>query len=303
MFNLVTNFKPSDDQPKAIKDLMDNFNKGVNEQILLGATGTGKTFTMANIIKKLGKKTLVLAHNKTLAGQLYGELKALFPDNRVEYFISYYDYYQPEAYVVSSDTFIEKDASINDEIDELRHSATASLLDRDDVIVVASVSCIYGIGDPETYKNSLIFARIGDNYGRDTLINKLVELQYQRNDFEFERGTFRVRGDVIEIIPIYEREEGIRIDFFGDEIDSISRFEVISGKTIEQVKFVSIYPATHFMTDKDKLEEAIKRIREELKFRVKYFEEENMLLEAQRIEMRTKYDLEMLEEIATCSGV
>jgi len=303
MFNLVTNFKPSGDQPKAIKDLMDNFNKGVNEQILLGATGTGKTFTMANIIKKLGKKTLVLAHNKTLAGQLYGELKALFPDNRVEYFISYYDYYQPEAYVVSSDTFIEKDASINDEIDELRHSATASLLDRDDVIVVASVSCIYGIGDPETYKNSLIFARIGDNYGRDTLINKLVELQYQRNDFEFERGTFRVRGDVIEIIPIYEREEGIRIDFFGDEIDSISRFEVISGKTIEQVKFVSIYPATHFMTDKDKLEEAIKRIREELKFRVKYFEEENMLLEAQRIEMRTKYDLEMLEEIGTCSGV
>lgn len=303
MFDLVTNFKPSGDQPKAIEKLIENFNDGKKEQILLGATGTGKTFTIANVIKKMGKKTLVLAHNKTLAGQLYGELKALFPNNRVEYFISYYDYYQPEAYVVSSDTFIEKDASINDEIDELRHSATASLLSRDDVIVVASVSCIYGIGDPETYKNSLIFSRVGDNYGRDKLINRLVELQYQRNDFEFERGTFRVRGDVIEIIPIYEREEGIRIDFFGDEIDRISRFEVVSGKTIESVNFVTIYPATHFMTDKEKLEEAIKRIKNELEERVKYFEDNNQILEAQRLEMRTKYDLEMLEEIGTCSGV
>jgi len=303
MFKLVTDFTPSGDQPEAIKKLIENFDNGITEQILLGATGTGKTFTIANIIQKLGKKTLVLAPNKTLAGQLYGELKSLFPENRVEYFISYYDYYQPEAYVVSSDTYIEKDSSINDEIDELRHSATSSLLDREDVIVVASVSCIYGIGDPDTYKNALIFARIGDNYGRDKLINKLVELQYERNEFDFERGTFRVRGDIIEIIPIYEREEGIRIDFFGDEIDAISRFDVLTGKTIENIKFISIYPATHFVTDKEKLEEAIKRIKSELEERVKYFNDNNKLLEAQRIEMRTKYDLEMLEEIGTCSGV
>ncbi|HHT38039.1 MAG TPA: excinuclease ABC subunit UvrB [Mollicutes bacterium] len=303
MFKLISDFKPSGDQPKAIENLITNINNGLTEQILLGATGTGKTFTIANIIEKLGKKTLVLAPNKTLAGQLYGELKSLFPDNRVEYFISYYDYYQPEAYVVSSDTYIEKDSSINDEIDELRHSATSSLLDREDVIVVASVSCIYGIGDPDTYKNALIFARIGDNYGRDKLINKLVELQYERNEFDFERGTFRVRGDIIEIIPIYEREEGIRIDFFGDEIDAISRFDVLTGKTIENIKFISIYPATHFVTDKEKLEEAIKRIKLELEERVKYFNDNNKLLEAQRIEMRTKYDLEMLEEIGTCSGV
>src|SRR5690554_1670270 len=303
MFKLVTDFTPSGDQPQAIENLITNINDGLTEQILLGATGTGKTFTIANIIENLGKKTLVLAPNKTLAGQLYGELKSLFPENRVEYFISYYDYYQPEAYVVSSDTYIEKDSSINDEIDELRHSATSSLLDREDVIVVASVSCIYGIGDPDTYKNALIFARIGDNYGRDKLINKLVELQYERNEFDFERGTFRVRGDIIEIIPIYEREEGIRIDFFGDEIDAISRFDVLTGKTIENIKFISIYPATHFVTDKEKLEEAIKRIKSELEERVKYFNDNNKLLEAQRIEMRTKYDLEMLEEIGTCSGV
>lgn len=303
MFKLTSNFKPSGDQPQAIENLINNFNNGLTEQVLLGATGTGKTFTIANIIEKMGKKTLVLAPNKTLAGQLYGELKSLFSENRVEYFISYYDYYQPEAYVVSSDTYIEKDSSINDEIDELRHSATSSLLDRDDVIVVASVSCIYGIGDPDTYKNALIFARVGDNYGRDKLINKLVELQYERNEFDFDRGTFRVRGDVIEIIPIYEREEGIRIDFFGDEIDAISRFDVLTGKTIENIKFISIYPATHFVTDKEKLEEAIIRIKSELEERVKYFNDNNKLLEAQRIEMRTKYDLEMLEEIGTCSGV
>lgn len=303
MFKLVTDFTPSGDQPQAIENLITNINDGLTEQILLGATGTGKTFTIANIIEKLGKKTLVLAPNKTLAGQLYGELKSLFPENRVEYFISYYDYYQPEAYVVSSDTYIEKDSSINDEIDELRHSTTSSLLDREDVIVVASVSCIYGIGDPETYKNALIFARIGDNYGRDELINRLVEMQYERNDFDFERGTFRVRGDIVEIIPIYEREEGIRIDFFGDEIDEISRFDVLTGKKLESIKFITIYPATHFVTDKEKLEEAIRRIKKELKERIKYFEDNGKLLEAQRIEMRTKYDLEMLEEIGTCSGV
>ena len=303
MFKLVSPYKPSGDQPQAIEKLTKNFNDGLTEQILLGATGTGKTFTIANIIEKMGKKTLVLAHNKTLAGQLYGELKEMFPNNRVEYFISYYDYYQPEAYVVSSDTFIEKDSSINDEIDELRHSATASLLQRDDVIVVASVSCIYGIGDPDDYKNALIFVRNGDNYGRDYLINKLVELQYQRNDIDFQRGTFRVRGDIVEVIPAYERSEGIRVTFFGDEVESIGRFEVVTGKTIEQIKFISIYPATHFMTNKDKLKETIKRIQEELEERIKYFKSNDKLLEAQRIEMRTRYDLEMLEEIGTCSGV
>lgn len=303
MFKLVTDFTPSGDQPQAIKKLIKNFNDGLTEQILLGATGTGKTFTIANIIKDMGKKTLVLAPNKTLAGQLYGELKALFPDNRVEYFVSYYDYFQPEAYVVSSDTFIEKDSSINDEIDELRHSATASLLDREDVIVVASVSCIYGIGDPEIYRNALIFVRQGDNYGRDYLINRFVELTYSRNNIDFQRGTFRVRGDVIEIIPASERSEGIRIDFFGDEIETISKFDVLTGKTLEQVSFVTIYPATHFMTDKDRLQESINRIKTELDERLVYFKENDKLLEAQRIEMRTKYDLEMLAEIGTCSGV
>jgi len=303
VFKLISDFKPSGDQPQAIENLINNFNNGLTEQILLGATGTGKTFTIANIIEKMGKKTLVLAPNKTLAGQLYGELKSLFPNNRVEYFISYYDYYQPEAYVVSSDTFIEKDASINDEIDELRHSSTASLLDRDDVIVVASVSCIYGIGDPDDYKNSLIFARVGDNYGRDVLINRLVELTYKRNDIDFQRGTFRVRGDIVEIIPANERAEGIRVSFFGDEIETITKFEVLTGIAIENVNYVSIYPATHFMTNKEKLAETIRRIRNELEERLAYFKANNLLLEAQRIEMRTKYDLEMLEELGTCSGV
>ncbi len=303
MFKLKADFKPSGDQPQAIDKLINNFNNGTTEQILLGATGTGKTFTIANIIQKLGKKTLVLAHNKTLAGQLYGELKALFPENRVEYFISYYDYYQPEAYVVSTDTYIEKDSSINDEIDEMRHSATASLLEHDDVIVVASVSCIYGIGDPETYFKSMIFLRAGETYGRDRLINKLVELTYQRNDIDFQRGTFRVRGDIIEIIPAYERAHGIRVSFFDDEVEDIKRFDVLSGQALETLDYTSIFPATHFMTDKDRLEESIRRIREELKERVAYFKEHNLLLEAQRIEQRTKYDMEMLEEIGMCSGV
>ncbi len=249
------------------------------------------------------KKTLILAPNKTLAGQLYGELKAFFPHNKVEYFISYYDYYQPEAYVVSTDTYIEKDSSINDEIDEMRHSATASLLNHDDVIVVASVSCIYGIGDPDTYKNSMIFMRIGENYGRDHLINKLVELTYQRNDMDFHRGTFRVRGDSIEIIPVYERAQGIRVSFFGDEIEDIKRFDVLTGQALENLEYTSIFPATHFMTDKDRLQESIRRIKNEMQEQVAYFKDNNLLLEAQRIEQRTRYDMEMLEEIGMCSGV
>ncbi|NLK12333.1 MAG: excinuclease ABC subunit UvrB, partial [Candidatus Phytoplasma sp.] len=274
-----------------------------NEQILLGATGTGKTFTMANLIEKMNKKTLILAHNKTLAGQLYGELKALFPENRVEYFISYYDYFQPEAYVVSSDTYIEKDSSINDEIDEMRHSAVASLLSHDDVIVVASVSCIYGIGDPDDYKNATIFLRVGEEYGRNHLLHNLVELQYQRNDIDFHRGTFRVRGDSVEIIPASERENGIRVSFFGDEIEEIRYFDVLTGVSTQATSFVTLYPATLFMTNKEKLKESIRRIKNELQEQIHYFQSNNQLLEAQRIEMRTKYDIEMLEELGYCSGV
>lgn len=303
MFDLKAPFKPKGDQISAIETLKNNIDQNIKEQVLLGATGTGKTFTMANIIQKLQKKTLILAPNKTLAGQLYGELKAFFPHNKVEYFISYYDYYQPEAYVISTDTYIEKDSSINDEIDEMRHSATASLLNHDDVIVVASVSCIYGIGDPETYKNSMIFLRVGDNFGRDTLINKLVELTYQRNDIDFHRGTFRVRGDSIEIIPVYERAQGIRVSFFGDEIEDIKHFDVLTGQALENLEYTSIFPATHFMTNKESLDESIRRIKNELAEQIAYFKENDMLLEAQRIEQRTRYDMEMLEEIGMCSGV
>jgi excinuclease ABC subunit B len=303
MFELKAPYSPKGDQIKAIEKLKDNMNRGIKEQVLLGATGTGKTYTMANMIQQLQKKTLILAPNKTLAGQLYGELKAFFPNNRVEYFISYYDYYQPEAYVVSSDTYIEKDSSINDEIDEMRHAATSSLLDRDDVIVVASVSCIYGIGDPDDYKKAMLFVRTGDHYGRDHFINKLVELTYQRNDIDFHRGTFRVRGDSIEVIPAYERAQGIRISFFGDEVDEIKRFDVLTGQAIESLTYMTIFPATHFMTDKDKLKESIRRIKNELQEQIAYFKGENLLLEAQRIEQRTKYDIEMLEEIGMCSGI
>jgi len=303
MFELKAPFLPKGDQIKAIKELSDNISNGLCEQVLLGATGTGKTFTIANIIIQVQKKTLVLAPNKTLAGQLYGELKSFFPNNRVEYFISYYDYFQPEAYVVSSDTYIEKDSSINDEIDEMRHSTTASLLDRDDVIVVASVSCIYGIGNPEDYKKSRVFVRTGDTVDRDELINKLVELTYQRNDIDFQRGTFRVRGDSVEVIPAYERAQGIRISFFGDEIEKIKRFDVVSGRTIEGLAYATIFPATHFMTNKEKLKESIRRIKNELAEQTAHLKKENLLLEAQRIEQRTKYDMEMLEEIGVCSGV
>ncbi|MFP4177747.1 MAG: excinuclease ABC subunit UvrB [Acholeplasmataceae bacterium] len=303
VFDLKAPFDPKGDQIKAIETLKDNFDQGIERQVLLGATGTGKTFTIANIIANLQKKTLILAPNKTLAGQLYGELKVFFPNNRVEYFISYYDYYQPEAYVVSSDTYIEKDSSINDEIDELRHSATASLLEKDDVIVVASVSCIYGIGDPSDYQNAMIFLRMNEDYGRDRFIDRLVELTYQRNDVDFQRGTFRVRGDSIEVIPAYERAHGIRVSFFGDEIDGIQRFDVVTGQALEQLSYVTVFPATHFMTNKDKLKESIRRIRNELEDQILYFKENDRLLEAQRIEQRTRYDIEMLEEIGICSGI
>lgn len=302
-FKLVAPYKPMGDQIEAIEKLYQNFNNGLKQQVLRGATGTGKTFTISNLIEKMGKKTLVLAHNKTLAGQLYSELKAFFPENRVEYFISYYDYYQPEAYVVTSDTYIEKDASINDEIDEMRHSATASLLERDDVIVVASVSCIYGIGDPDDYKNSMIFLRVGQGIRRNALLGKLVELTYQRNDIDFHRGTFRVRGDIVEIIPSNQREQGVRIEFFGDEIDRIKRFDVLTGNAIESLDYVTIWPATHFMTNKEKLKESIRRIKNELQERILYFKEADKPLEAERIQMRTKYDIEMLEEMGVCPGV
>ena len=302
-FELVSEYKPTGDQPEAIKEIINNFNKGINRVTLLGATGTGKTFTMANIIKEYGKKTLILAHNKTLAGQLYNEIKSLFPHNHVEFFISYYDYYQPEAYVASSDTYIEKDAKINDEIDEMRHSATAALIDYDDVIVVASVSCIYGIGDPDEYRKSMLCLRVGETYNRKELLLKLIEMQYTRNEFDFQRGTFRTKGDVLEIIQASEHKNGIRILFFDDEIEKISLFDVTTGQIIEQVMYVNIFAATLFMTSKDKLEEAIKRIKAELIIQKNKFLKENKYLEAERIEQRTNYDVEMLAEIGTCPGV
>ena len=303
MFEIVSKYEPSGDQPQAIKKLVSGIQEGEKHQVLLGATGTGKTFTIANVIKEVNKPTLVLAHNKTLAGQLYGELKELFPNNHVEYFVSYYDYYQPEAYVAKTDTYIEKDASINDEIDELRHSATASLLNYKDVIVVASVSCIYGIGEIEEYKKKMLTIHKGDIVERDQIIEKLIDMLYERNDFDFKRGTFRVRGDVIEIIPASERTNGIRIELFGDEIDRISEIDTLTGVIKNNKKNVSIFPASHFVTSDDKMQEAIKRIRKELEDRIKYFKENNKLLEAQRIEQRTNYDLEMLSETGFCTGV
>ena len=303
MFKLNSKYQPTGDQPKAIEEIVKNFNNNIKRQTLLGATGTGKTFTMANVITRMNKPTLILAHNKTLAGQLYNEMKELFPNNHVEYFISYYDYYQPEAYVVSSDTYIEKDSSINEEIDELRHSATASLIDYKDVIVVASVSCIYGIGDPEDYKESMMNLRVGEEYNRKSLYQRLVEMQFERNDFDFKRGSFRVRGDVLEIIPINEHAKGVRVEFFDDEIERIRTFDVTTGKAYDDVKFINIFAATHFVTNKDKLAEAIRRIKEELKNQHKKFILEGKPLEAERIEQRTKYDIEMLEQTGVCSGV
>ena len=303
IFDLKSSYKPTGDQPKAISDIVNNFKSGIKRQTLLGATGTGKTFTMANVIQKIGKPTLILAHNKTLAGQLYNEFKALFPNNHVEYFISYYDYYQPEAYVVSSDTYIEKDAQINDEIDELRHSATQALMDYKDVIVVASVSCIYGIGDPTDYKDSMLTIRVGESYDIKKIMHRLVEMQFERNDFEFKRGSFRHRGDVLDIIPPSEHSTGIKIEFFDGEVERIRRFDVTTGKAIDDIMFANIFAATHFVTPKDRLEEAIRRIEEELKCQIIKFKEEGKLLEAERIEQRTKYDVEMLREIGSCTGV
>ena len=303
MFELVSKFKPSGDQPQAIEKLVKGIEEGKKEQVLLGATGTGKTFTIANVIKEVNKPTLVLAHNKTLAGQLYSEFKELFPNNHVEYFVSYYDYYQPEAYVPSSDTYIEKDSSINDEIDELRHGATSSLINNRDVIVVASVSCIYGIGDKEDYVNSMLILSVGQKIDRSTIINHLYDMTYERNDLDFHRGTFRVRGDVIDVIPASEKSHGIRIELFGDEVDSLTLFEPLSGIVEKHVKNISIFPASHFVTSPAKLEEAIRRIKEELEERLKYFHDNNKFIEEQRLRERVNYDIEMLRETGFCGGV
>ena len=303
MFELISKYKPSGDQPEAIKTLVEGINSGKKEQVLLGATGTGKTFTIANVIKEVNKPTLVLAHNKTLAGQLYSELKELFPNNRVEYFVSYYDYYQPEAYVPSTDTYIEKDSSINDEIDELRHSATSALLSRKDVIVVASVSCIYGIGEVEEYKNKMLTLNIGDQIDRNKVLTKLVEMLYERNDLDFKRGTFRVRGDILEIIPVNQNTTGYRIEFFGDEIDRISEIDTLTGVITSNKKTISIFPASHFVVSDEKLLAAIERIKIELQERLAELKENNKLLAAERLEQRTNYDIEMLQETGFCSGI
>ena len=303
MFKLVSEYQPSGDQPEAIYQLVQGLKAGKRDQVLLGATGTGKTFTMANVIKEVNKPTLVLAHNKTLAGQLYSELKELFPENRVEYFVSYYDYYQPEAYVPSTDTYIEKDAAINDEIDELRHAATSSLLSRRDVIVVASVSCIYGIGEVEEYLKKMLTINVNDELDRDYVLKKLVDMLYERNDIDLKRGTFRVKGDSIEIVPANERTNGLLIEFFGDTVDRISEFDTITGKIIKDKKTVSIFPASHFVTSDDKLKLAVKNIKEELEERLKYFKENNKLIEYQRLMERTNYDMEMLLETGFCRGI
>ncbi len=303
MFDLVSKFKPSGDQPEAIKELSTGIKDGKKYQVLLGATGTGKTFTIANVIKEVNKPTLVLAHNKTLAGQLYSELKEIFPNNQVCYFVSYYDYYQPEAYVPSSDTYIEKDSSINDEIDELRHYATSSLINAKDVIVVASVSCIYGIGDKEEYEKHMLTLKVGEEINRNEVLSKLVDMMYERNNIDLARGMFRAKGDVIEVIPVYEKSHGIRIELFGDEIERITEFDVLTGAVVGEKKFISIMPASHFVTSEEKLKKAIVNIRKELDERLAYFRENGKLLEAERLEQRCKYDLEMLAETGFCSGV
>lgn len=302
-FKLVSKFEPSGDQPQAINELVKGIEEGKKSQVLLGATGTGKTFTIANVIAKTNKPTLVLAHNKTLAGQLYSELKELFPNNHVCFFISYYDYYQPEAYVPTTDTYIEKDSSINDEIDELRHEATSNLLSYHDVIVVASVSCIYGIGEVDEYKNKMLTLSVGERVNRDKVLTKLVEMLYERNDLDFKRGTFRVRGDILEIIPAYQNTTGYRIEFFGDEIDRISEIDTLTGVILNHKKTLSLFPASHFVVSDEKLKDAIKRIKSELEVRLKELKSENKLLAAERLEQRTRYDIEMLEETGFCSGI
>ncbi|GFE59806.1 excinuclease ABC subunit UvrB [Geobacter sp. AOG2] len=303
IFNLTTTYTPRGDQPQAIAELVEGVERGDQHQVLLGVTGSGKTFTVANVIAQTGRPALVLAPNKTLAAQLYGEFKELFPDNAVEYFVSYYDYYQPEAYLPTTDTFIEKDSSINDEIDKMRHSATRSLLTRRDVIIVASVSCIYGIGSPEAYASLHIFFHQGEEYGRDTLLRKLVEIQYERNDMDFHRGAFRVRGDVVEVFPAYDSDKALRIEFFGDEVEAISEIDPLRGVVLQKLTKCAIYPASHYVSTRETLERAVEQIRTDLGERLRYFGERNMLLEAQRIEQRTFFDIEMMEEMGFCQGI
>ena len=302
-FKLVSEYKPTGDQPKAVAELVDGLDSGYPKQIMLGVTGSGKTFTMANIIAEANRPALVIAHNKTLAAQLYSEFKEFFPENAVEYFVSYYDYYQPEAYVASTDTYIEKDAQINEEIEKMRHSATASLLERRDMIIVASVSCIYGLGSPEQYREQTLSLRVGLEYDRDEILRKLVDIQYERNDVNFHRGTFRVRGDSIEILPASASERAIRVEMFGDEVDRIAEIDIVTGHVLGLRNHVSIYPNTHYATDPEYMETAIAAIEEELEQQVAYFKAENKLIEAQRIEQRTRYDIEMLREVGFCTGV
>ncbi|MEE4252552.1 MAG: excinuclease ABC subunit UvrB [Desulfuromusa sp.] len=302
-FKLQSEYQPCGDQPYAIKELVEGIERGDRHQVLLGVTGSGKTFTMANMVNQLQKPTLVLAHNKTLAAQLYSEFKELFPDNAVEYFVSYYDYYQPEAYVPSTDTFIDKDSSINEEIDKLRHSATRSLLSRRDVLIVASVSCIYGLGSPEAYYGMLLKLETGMELDRNKFLHNLIEIQYTRNDVDFHRGTFRVRGDSVEIFPAYEEKRALRIEFFGDEIDAISEIDPLRGKVIDRLEQTTIFPASHYVATKPTLKRAIKEIQDELQLRIQFFQERNMLLEAQRIEQRTLFDIEMIEEMGYCQGI
>ena len=302
-FKLKAPYKPTGDQPQAIAELVKGFKEGNQCQTLLGVTGSGKTFTMANVIEQLQKPTLVIAHNKTLAAQLYGEFKEMFPDNAVEYFVSYYDYYQPEAYVPSSDTYIAKDSAINDEIDKLRLSATMALAERRDVIIVASVSCIYGLGSPVDYQNMVISLRPGMIKDRDEVVAKLIEIQYDRNDMDFHRGTFRVRGDVLEVIPAYESDVAIRIEFFGDEVDRITEVDILTGEIKDELKHVAIFPASHYVVDKENINRAVKAIEEELEERVKEFKRQDKLLEAQRIAERTNFDIEMMKETGFCSGI
>jgi excinuclease ABC subunit B len=302
-FVLQSNYAPAGDQPQAIAELTAGLREGASDQVLLGVTGSGKTFTMANVVEQVQRPTLVLAHNKTLAAQLYGEFRELFPNNAVEYFVSYYDYYQPEAYVPSSDTFIEKDSSINEEIDKLRHSATRSLLTRRDVLIVASVSCIYGLGSPEAYYGMLVGLEVGNTMERNDLLQKLVEIQYQRNDVDFHRGTFRVRGDSVEIFPAYEEDLALRIEFFGDEIEAVKEIDPLTGKVIDSLPRTSIFPASHYVATRPTLERAIKEIQDELQERIAYFRANNQLIEAQRIEQRTLFDIEVMEEMGYCQGI
>lgn len=302
-FELISSYEPRGDQPKAIDKLVNKINNEDRHMTLLGATGTGKTFTVSNVVKEINKPTLVIAHNKTLAGQLYSEFKEFFPNNAVEYFVSYYDYYQPEAYVPSTDTFIEKDASVNEEIDKLRHSATSALFERDDVLIVSSVSCIYGLGNPQEYKEHVLSIRTNTEMKRDDLLRELVDIQYSRNDIDFKRGSFRVRGDSVEIIPASREQQSLRVEFFGDEIDRIREVDALTGEIIGDREHVAIFPASHFVTSEEKMQKAIKNIEAELEERLKELEAENKLLEAQRIEQRTRYDLEMMEEMGFCSGI